>query len=92
MFDRGSDLRPCAVIEAEETAKAAPVHDLERRLRIRQTVERLDHQHLEHEDRVHRWAPALPAIGMIKRRIQIYLMTDTIICNRFERRIFKFSA
>ncbi len=34
--------RPLAVIEAEETAKAAPVHDLQRRLRIRQTVERLD--------------------------------------------------
>ncbi len=39
--------RPRAVIEAEETAKAAPVHDLQRRLRIRQTVECLDHRHLD---------------------------------------------
>ncbi len=73
----GRDIRrPRAVIEAEETAKGAPVHDVQRRLRIRQTVERLDHRHLEHEDRVHRRAPALPApalpaIGTIERRIQL---------------------
>ncbi len=63
--------RPRAIIEAEETAKGAPVHDWELRPRIRQTVERLDHQHLEHEDRVHRRAPSLPAIETIKRRIQL---------------------
>ncbi len=67
--------RPRAVIEAEEMAKAAPVHDLERRLRIRQTVECLDHQYLEHEDRAHRRAPVLPAIGTIKRRIQLWPAT-----------------
>ncbi len=70
--------RPRAVIEAEETAKGAPVHDLQRHLRIQQTVERLDHRHLEHEDRVHGRPPALPAIGTIKRRENVRRMVVAV--------------
>ena len=62
--------RVIAIVEAEEAPKAAPVENLELGLRIRQAVERLQDQRLEHHHRVQRWAATLAAVRSLQGRIQ----------------------
>src|SRR3546814_19805604 len=62
--------RVVAVIETPEPAEAAAVEKLELGLRVRQRVERLQHQHLEHHHRVQRRPAALAAVRSLQRRLQ----------------------
>lgn len=62
--------RVVAIVEPQETTKAAPVQDLELSLRIRQAVERLQDQRLEHHHRVHRLAAVLAIDGALQSRVQ----------------------
>lgn len=68
--DRRLVRRVVAIVETEEAPEAAPVEDLELSLRIRQAVERLQDQGLEHHHRVQRQPPALAAVRSLQGRIQ----------------------
>lgn len=68
--DRRLIRRVVALVEAEEPPEAAPIQDMELGLRVRQAVERLQHQGLEHHDRVHRRPATLAAVRALQRRIQ----------------------
>jgi hypothetical protein len=52
--------------------KEKPVVDQELRSVVREVVLRLDHQDLEHHDRVEGRPPALGAIAMAERRVQLW--------------------
>ena len=57
--DRAGVRNPPVQVEAEEAHEAEPVADLELGLLVRQPVERLQHQDLEHHHRIHRRPAAL---------------------------------
>jgi hypothetical protein len=69
--DRAGVLNPPMQVEAQEAHEAQPVADLELGLLVRQPVQRLQHQDLEHHHRSHRRPAALRPIGASQRRVEI---------------------
>jgi hypothetical protein len=60
--DRAGVRNPPMQVEAQEAHEAEAVPDLELGLLVRQPVERLQHQDLEHHHRIHRRPAALQTV------------------------------
>ncbi len=64
--DRAGIRNATMQVKPEKAHEAEPISDLELGLFVSQSVEALQHKHLKHHYRIHRWSTALCAVGAIE--------------------------